>query len=132
MQRCQILEEREFLLDLCYGVLSVDKSIRFVGVIDVNGKLLAGKYRSNLQRPLITTSHTSDFSQNSFYSGYLALTIKKKFESDLGDLHFQLTEFEKVKLLTIPLTSRNDRYLCVSLDNIASYEKTISKIIDSI
>src|SRR6266540_1533309 len=81
------------------------------GVIDINGKLLAGKYRSNLQRPLISSSHTSDFSQNSFYSGYLALAIKKKFKSELGDLHFQLTEFDKVKLLTIPLTSRNDRYL---------------------
>jgi len=62
----------------------------------------------------------------------LTLAIKKRFESDLGELHFQLTEFDKVKLLTIPLTSRNDRYLCVSLDNIASYERTISKIIESI
>lgn len=126
------MEEREFLVDLCNAVLSVDKSIRFVGVIDLNGKLLAGKYRSNLQKTLNNSNRTSDFSQNKIYSGNLALAIKKKFESDLGDLHFQLTEFDKVKLLTIPLTSRNDRYLCISLDNIDSYEKTITKIIDSL
>lgn len=126
------MEEREFLVDLCNAVLSVDKSIRFVGVIDLNGKLLAGKYRSNLQKTLNSSNRTSDFSQNKIYSGNLALAIKKKFESDLGDLHFQLTEFDKVKLLTIPLTSRNDRYLCISLDNIDSYEKTITKIIDSL
>jgi hypothetical protein len=119
-------------MDLCFVVLSVDKSIRFAGVIDSNGKLLAGKYRNNIQKPLITSSSTSDLSQNSLYSGYLTLAIKKRFESDLGELHFQLTEFDKVKLLTIPLTSRNDRYLCVSLDNIASYERTVSKIIESI
>jgi hypothetical protein len=125
------LEEHEFLMDLCIVVLSVDKSIRFAGVIDGNGKLLAGKYRNNIQKPVITSS-SSNLSQKSLYSGYLTLAIKKRFESDLGELHFQLTEFDKVKLLTIPLTSRNDRYLCVSLDNIASYERTISKIIESI
>jgi hypothetical protein len=103
-----------------------------VGVIDLNGKLLAGKFSSNLQKTLNNSNRTSDFSQNKIYSGNLALAIKKKFESDLGDLHFQLTEFDKVKLLTIPLTSRNDRYLCISLDNIDSYEKTITKIIDSL
>jgi hypothetical protein len=125
------LEEHEFLMDLCIVVLSVDKSIRFAGVIDGNGKLLAGKYRNNIQKPVITSS-SSNLSQKSLYSGYLTLAIKKRFESDLGELHFQLTEFDKVKLLTIPLTSRNDRYLCVSLDNIASYERTVSKIIESI
>ena len=125
------MEEHEFLMDLCIVVLSVDKSIRFAGVIDGNGKLLAGKYRNNIQKPVITSS-SSNLSQKSLYSGYLTLAIKKRFESDLGELHFQLTEFDKVKLLTIPLTSRNDRYLCVSLDNIASYERTVSKIIESI
>ena len=118
-------------MDLCIVVLSVDKSIRFAGVIDGNGKLLAGKYRNNIQKPVITSS-SSNLSQKSLYSGYLTLAIKKRFESDLGELHFQLTEFDKVKLLTIPLTSRNDRYLCVSLDNIASYERTVSKIFESI
>lgn len=58
---------------------SVDKSIRFAGVIDSNGKLLAGKYRNNIQKPLITSSSTSNLSQNSLYSGYLTLAIKKRF-----------------------------------------------------
>ena len=33
-------------MDLCFVVLSVDKSIRFAGVIDSNGKLLAGKSKT--------------------------------------------------------------------------------------
>ena len=72
-------------MDLCFVVLSVDKSIRFAGVIDSNGKLLAGKYRNNIQKPLITSSSTSNLSQNSLYSGYLTLAIKKSFESELGE-----------------------------------------------
>ena len=126
------MEEREFLLEICIAVLGTDKNIRFAGVMDNEGKLLVAKYRKNIQKPLIASSSTKDMSSSSFYAGHLTVSIKKEFESHLGELHFQLTEFERVRLLTIPITSRKDRYLCVSMDNSPNYENIISKILENL
>jgi hypothetical protein len=126
------LEEHEFLLEICIAVLGTDKNIRFAGIMDNEGKLLVAKYRKNIQKPLIASSSTKDMSSSSFYAGHLTVSIKKQFESHLGELHFQLTEFERVRLLTIPITSRKDRYLCVSMDNSPNYENIISKILENL
>lgn len=126
------MEEHEFLLEICIAVLGTDKNIRFAGIMDNEGKLLVAKYRKNIQKPLIASSSTKDMSSSSFYAGHLTVSIKKQFESHLGELHFQLTEFERVRLLTIPITSRKDRYLCVSMDNSPNYENIISKILENL
>jgi hypothetical protein len=126
------LEEHDFLLEICIAVLGTDKNIRFAGIMDNEGKLLVAKYRKNIQKPLIASSSTKDMSSSSFYAGHLTVSIKKQFESHLGELHFQLTEFERVRLLTIPITSRKDRYLCVSMDNSPNYENIISKILENL
>ena len=126
------MEEHDFLLEICIAVLGTDKNIRFAGIMDNEGKLLVAKYRKNIQKPLIASSSTKDMSSSSFYAGHLTVSIKKQFESHLGELHFQLTEFERVRLLTIPITSRKDRYLCISMDNSANYENIISKILENL
>ncbi|MGA8842869.1 MAG: hypothetical protein WB511_04735 [Nitrososphaeraceae archaeon] len=126
------MEEHDFLLEICIAVLGTDKNIRFAGIMDNEGKLLVAKYRKNIQKPLIASSSTKDMSSSSFYAGHLTVSIKKQFESHLGELHFQLTEFERVRLLTIPITSRKDRYLCVSMDNSPNYENIISKILENL
>jgi hypothetical protein len=126
------LEEHDFLLEICIAVLGTDKNIRFAGIMDNEGKLLVAKYRKNIQKPLIASSSTKDMSSSSFYAGHLTVSIKKQFESHLGELHFQLTEFERVRLLTIPITSRKDRYLCISMDNSPNYENIISKILENL
>lgn len=121
--------ENEFLHDLCSKTLKLARAIRFAGIMDENGKLLVGKYRKNLI-PLL--SPTNDESSNSFYAAYQALTLKKNFESDLGDIHFQLTEFDKVTLITIPLNIRKNKYLCISIDPGSQYLKLISKIFNEV
>ncbi len=122
-------KENEFLHDLCIKTLKLDRRVRFAGVMDDSGKLLVGKYRKNLI-PLI--SPTDEESSNSFYTAYQSLMLKKNFESHLGDIHFQLTEFEKVTLITIPLNIRKNKYLCISLDPESQYHKIISKIFNAV
>jgi len=126
------LEEHDFLLEICTAVIGTDRIIRFAGIMDKEGKLLVAKYRKNIEKPLITTSSLKDMSSSSFYAGHLTVSIKKQFESHLGELRFQITEFERVRLLTIPITSRKDRYLCVSMDNSPNYENVISKILENL
>jgi hypothetical protein len=125
-------EERDFLQKLCDSVLNAEKTIRFAGVIDEEGKLLIGRYRSDIPSPLIKANLDKDTKATSFYSAYQALAINKQFEPDLGQIRFQVTEFDKVTLVSIPLTAQNNRYLCISIDTPTYHERVIPKILDII
>ena len=125
-------QERDFLQKLCESILNADKSVRFSGVIDSQGKLLIGRYRSDISSPLIRANVDGNPQATSFYSAYQALAINKRFESDLGQIRFQVTEFDKVTLVSIPLTAQSDRFLCISLDAPTYHEKVIPKILDII
>jgi hypothetical protein len=125
-------QERDFLHKLCESILNADKTVRFAGVIDNEGKLLIGRYRADIPSPLIKANMEQNTKATSFYSAYQALAINKRFESDLGQIRFQVTEFDKVTLVSIPLTARSDRYLCISLDAPTYHERVIPKILDII
>jgi hypothetical protein len=125
-------QERDFLHKLCDSILNADKTVRFAGVIDNEGKLLIGRYRADIPSPLIKANMEQNTKATSFYSAYQALAINKRFESDLGQIRFQVTEFDKVTLVSIPLTARSDRYLCISLDAPTYHERVIPKILDII
>jgi hypothetical protein len=125
-------QERDFLHKLCESILNADKTVRFAGVIDSEGKLLIGRYRADVPSPLIKANMEQNTKATSFYSAYQALAINKRFESDLGQIRFQVTEFDKVTLVSIPLTAQSDRYLCISLDAPTYHERVIPKILDVI
>lgn len=128
------MEERAFLHELCLTVLAVDKNIRFAGVIDGEGRLLVGEYRKDIQAPLINASPVSHSeSSNSFRASYVSLaSLRQPFEPYLGQLNYQLTDYDRIKLVTVPLTSRNDRYLCASIDPVDHCQEIIASILKSI
>jgi hypothetical protein len=126
------LEEYEFFAELCQLALSTDRNVRFAGVVDSNGKLLTGKYRKDIKRPLFESSSKSDTETNMFYASYQSVTLNKTFEPSLGPLKYQLSEFDDVKLLTVPLTVRGDRFLCVSIDPMPSCQITVTKLMENI
>jgi hypothetical protein len=128
------MEERAFLQELCSTIMSVDKNIRFAGVINSEGKLLVGNYRKDIQAPMINSSPLGGSDRiNSFRASYLSLSsLQRPFESFLGQLNYQLTDYDKVKLVTIPLTNRNDLYLCASIDPVKNCQEIIAKILKSI
>lgn len=125
-------QERDFLHKLCESILNADKTVRFAGVIDNEGKLLIGRYRADVPSPLIKANMEQNTKATSFYSAYQALAINKRFESDLGQIRFQVTEFDRVTLVSIPLTAQSDRCLCISLDAPTYHERVIPKILDII
>ena len=128
------MEEHDFLHEICLIVLCVSKDVKFAGVVDSNGKLLMGEYRKNIQGSLVKSDSINTQKSNSFFLSYLAPAIKvRNFDSEPGKVHFKLTEFDNVKLATMSLTNRNDRYLCVYLESSStSYQEVISKVIESI
>jgi hypothetical protein len=124
-------EERDFLQKLCESVLNADKTVRFAGIVDSDGRLLMGRYRSDIPSPLIrANSDAGDPKATSFYAAYQALAMNKKFQSDLGLIRFQVTEFDRVTLVSVPLTAQSDRFLCISLDAPTFHERVIPKILN--
>ncbi len=123
-------DEREFLQKLCDSVLNSDRTIRFAGVVDSEGKLFVGRYRPDIPVPLVKANALEDPKASSFYAAYQTLAINRKFQEDLGMLRFQVTEFDKVTLVSIPLTAKSDRFLCISLDAPTFHEKVIPKILN--
>ena len=89
----------------------MNKSIRWVGIINKDGVQLAEKYREALQ-PLLTRQ------ENEEYASHTIATHKKriKFESKIGQLDYALVKYEKVIRAIIPITG--NYYLLVSLDSV--------------
>ena len=126
------MEEREFFVELCHLALSVDRNVRFAGVVDSNGKLLIGKYREDIKSPLFESTQKKEASGNLFYASYQSVSLTRTFEPSLGPLKYQLSEFDGVKLLTVPLTIRSDRFLCVSLDPMPSCQAAVARLLANI
>jgi hypothetical protein len=127
-----MVSEYEHFQDICLTSLSSHKAIRFAGVIDQSGRLLVGKYREDIDRPLIDSSVLRTPNADSFHISFQAVELNRKFEKHLGDLSFQIASFGKVILITIPLTNKKDRYLCISIDaKGAPYQAIVKKILDN-
>jgi hypothetical protein len=147
------MEEHDYLQQLCIEVLAIDKNIRFAGVIQDNGLLVVGKYRDDIESPRIKFSQLVERSEgngnrggldsrhlqkkssmpiSSFQASKMAFDLNRQFENDLGALNYQLFSFGKVLLVTIALTNRNDRYLCISIDPVPNSHDIVSRVLKSI
>lgn len=163
------MEERYYLQQLCAEILSIDKNIRFAGVIENKGILIVGKYRGDIESPHIKSSplvierstqeeekedgskddnnsrnrsrldsqhelsqKSSPFPISSFQASRMAFDLNRKFENSLGTLNFQLSSFAKITLVTIALTNRNDRLLCISIDPVPNSFDIVSKMLKAL
>jgi len=144
-----LLEELDFLHEVCLTALLSNRVVKFAAVLDNDGKLLVGEYRKGIQ-----SSWRADFiSDNNyhhdpsylFYLDYVVAAIKKRKlccagygeqEEQQGqqqEIHFEITEIDdNVRLAMAPLTERNDKYLCIYLESSARYQEIISKLRDDI
>ena len=139
-----MMEEREYFRELCTEVLKADRNIRFAGVIDDAGKLLVGEYRKDIESPLIkanqivdgrgvsSTSLTGGIASSSFLASKMIFALNKQFEPDLGHLNYHLTEYGKVKLLTVALSNENSHFLCDSMDPLKNCQPVVLKVLKSI
>ncbi len=125
------MKEIDFLNQICLDTLYLNKSVKYVGVIDNSRKLLAGKFRSELQNYMIK-SPSNRYNSNKFCSPkfYFDILGFSNFESVLGsdaDEHIAL-ESDIMELIVIPLTSHKDKYLCIYLEPKILDEKMVAKL----
>lgn len=83
---------------ICDYIIKISPYIRFVGVIDKNGKLLAYNRREGL-KPLLDTKNTS------YQFSHIAIKseLESYFDEQLGETEFAWEERKKVQTISFAL-----------------------------
>jgi hypothetical protein len=109
--------------ELCSKILALDKSIRFVSIVDHLGSLLATGYRQGLM-PLASAEETAKYaSQAIFMTG----TLSGGLNSKVGRLQYVVGKFDNLVRATVPVISGSyDKfYLMLSFDVDSNYVPVI-------
>ena len=107
------------LNSLCKEILQLDNSIRFAGIANNLGSLVATAYRADLT-PLMDKQETSHYA----IQAVLRAATREDFESKIGRLVYSIGKYERLIRATIPIklsSSKEDDgskiyYLLLSFD----------------
>jgi hypothetical protein len=118
--------EKEIFQKLCNEVVSADPAIRFTGISDEDGELLAFAERENLS-PLLTPEERTQYAITAATRQFTRL----RWESHLGKIHYASSHYAKLIRATIPITDDNNRLVYVLLMSFdvgtTNYHKIIVK-----
>jgi hypothetical protein len=119
----QTPEQFSFLNMLCNKICD-ESHIRFCGVINSMGKLIAGSFRDGIL-PLDT-----DVQREMLYmQSRLELSMKAEFNDNLGDVNHVITYRDNVVIITLPL--KNQQYhILISAERIADIKKIVDKTVN--
>ena len=106
--------------EICNQVLQLDKSIRFAGIANNMGTLIAYKLRKGLV-PLLNEEDL----QNNIMKTVLRMKIREDYESKLGDVIYTFALYKRVKRASIPLDHPDLAVLTVSFDMAANQDSII-------
>jgi hypothetical protein len=106
--------------EFCQLMLSLDESIRFVGVATISGAILATKYRANLV-PLLTQEETASSIKHSVWR----VESRRILEEKLGKTLYVIATYEKIKRATIPIGQEGQSILVISFDKDSDAESII-------
>jgi hypothetical protein len=107
----------------CKGVLELDPSIRYTGLVDHLGSLLSMAYRNGLM-PLSTPEETAEYSKR-------AVLRTGAIESGpkVGKLEYVIGKYENLIRATIPIVSEqyNKYYVMLSIDKVDNSSEIIEE-----
>ncbi|MFL6435164.1 MAG: hypothetical protein ACJ71O_15695 [Nitrososphaeraceae archaeon] len=103
------------LAAVCKEIQHLDTSVRFVGIANNRGTLIATAYRNGLV-PLMNKEETSHYA----IQAVLRAAIREDFELKIGRLEYSIGKYQKLIRATIPIrSSEGDEskfYLLLSFD----------------
>ena len=107
--------------NLCTLVQKIDSDIRFVGIINSKGRLVAGGMVSSKKR-------LGDRKRDEMLYMELALRVKmrREFDDDLGEVKFSMSFREKLIVMSFPM--END-VLMVSMERKTQFENVAFEIL---
>jgi hypothetical protein len=109
---------------ICGEVKSIDSKIRFAGVVNDRGRLVAGGMKENVE-PL--ESEKDD--EMIFMELALRVKMRKEFDKQLGPVNFALASRERALAISFPL---NEDILYVVAEPDSDYGALPKKILDVI
>jgi hypothetical protein len=110
---------------LCNHIFTLDSTIRFAGIINKMGKLIAGGMKRGLE-----SMENNEKSLELYMEFVLKNEMNKDFDPEFGRTIYSFSEREKVKLASFPL---DDNYLLrVSIDKDGAHNKIIERILELI
>ena len=109
---------------LCESAKKADSRVRFAGIINSRGRLIAGGMVSSKKA-------LEDEKKDEMLFMELALRVKMRseFDSELGKVKFSLSLREKLIVMSLPI--KND-VLLVSMERKTQFEKIASNILKSV
>ena len=93
--------DEESLNGLCKEIQQLDRLIRFVGIANNLGSLVATAYRNDLT-PLMDKQETSHYA----IQAVLRATTREDFESKIGRLEYSIGKYERLIRATVPIPIR--------------------------
>jgi hypothetical protein len=114
----------DFLESFCNDVIKKDHFIRFAGVSNHFGHLVATAYREGLT-PLMTNEETSRYA----VQAAIRAATRETFETKIGELQFSISRYSRLVRATIPIKSsgKNKFLLLLSFDIDAEADSIINK-----
>jgi hypothetical protein len=105
---------------ICNQILELDISIRFAGIANNMGTLIAYRLRKGLV-PLLDEGEI----QNSIMKTVLRMKTREDYESKLGDVIYTFALYKRVKRASIPLDHPDLAVLTMSFDMAADQDGII-------
>ena len=105
---------------ICGEIVELDGCIRFAGIANNMGKLLAAKFRPGLQALL-----THEEIEDNIIKAVLRMKTREDYEQKLGKIIYTFALYDKVKRASIALYEENYSLLMVSFDVAADHESII-------
>ena len=100
--------------------LLIDDQIRFAGVINKMGNLVAGGFKEDVE------PFQNDTKQRMLYMQMvLEISMRKEFDLDLGNVNYTASSRNRALMITVPI---NDKIILVSAVPDASTRRIVAKI----
>ena len=109
------------LVKLCDRIFASDRNIRFAGVIDKMGTLVAGGMRKGI-KPL----EPREDRRRLYLEFALRSAMRSEFDEEYGRTIYAMSEREKIKIASFPY---EDHLILVSIEKKAQHDRIIAKIL---
>ena len=91
---------------LYQSIIDIDPKIRFVTIINTNGRLVFGGQRDGIKNYLIPEDQ-----KKSLESAYKMWHIRNQFSDFIGKGKYAMAEYQKVKRFTFPINHSHFLYI---------------------
>lgn len=109
--------------ELSKQILGLDSKVRFAGITNSKGELIAEEYKANIEKLLVS----DDEVRMSIHYALQKRDLYTNLAYRIGNEMASITEYEKITMISIPITSQD---LClISTEPRADYLKIIDYVI---